>query len=224
MCKVQWRNANRQTLGDNVPPVQIPNWKSRNRTGVSRVARPRNGKVKSTLSELMLKCMLRSANITSRILNHALDTGERSASSPGRSTPAHSNRNSQSVLSVTTMTERPRSLYRIGLMERHIPSYVPTTTYSHHAVWMPINMAVIWNAIELFVTGHAPPPNYLHLFRPASVWPWYAFKCGGWHKKQFVLFCKVWDFLTSIYLSVPWQYQHPLQLLLLDPIISFFII
>jgi len=56
------------------------------------------------------------------------------------------------------MTERPRSLYRIGLMERHIPSYVPTTTYSHHAVWMPINMAVIWNAIELFVTGHAPPP------------------------------------------------------------------
>jgi len=41
-------------------------------------------------------------------------------------------------------------------MERHIQSYGPNTKYSHHAVWMSINMAVIWNAIELFVTGHVP--------------------------------------------------------------------
>ena len=32
---------------------------------------------------------------------------------------------------------------------------------NHHAVWIPINMEVTWNAIELFVTGHATtPPTY----------------------------------------------------------------
>jgi hypothetical protein len=107
-------------------------------------------------------------------------------------------------------------------MERYIPSDGPTTTHSHRALWVPINMAVIWNAIELFVTVHAPhqPPTTFDLLLCDLETCLNMKGDTGNNSYFFAKFRSFWlPHISVLLYSIISLCSSPLRLLLLDPFI-----